>query len=247
MKMQKTTIAAVIILTAGVLLSQDRFDFKVRNYFFAGLAGDTASLEKGMKICEDILANDPKQPEALVWHGTGLVSESREAFQKGDQNNGTDLWQRGMEEMDQAAQLAPNDLGVRIVRGSVLLISSQYLPAEAAHPLVEKGLSDYEKAYSVQGPDLSHLGTHKSGELMIGMADAYARLGQQDKAQQWFERIQKDLPGTPYANSAATWLEIKTLAPKQAGCLSCHTGGSQVNAASQGNAAAQTKSTTEVR
>jgi hypothetical protein len=61
---------------------------KVRNYFFAGLAGDAASLQKGMKICEDILANDPKQPEALVWHGTGLVSESREAFQKGDQQNG---------------------------------------------------------------------------------------------------------------------------------------------------------------
>ena len=74
--------------------------------------------------------------------------------------------------------MAPNDLGVRIVRGAVLLIASQYLPEEAAHPLIEKGLSDYEKAYSVQGPDLSHLGTHKSGELMIGIADAYARLGQ---------------------------------------------------------------------
>ena len=85
MKLQKTTIAAVIILTSGLLLSQDRFDFKVRNYFFAGLAGDAASLQKGMTICEDILASDPKQPEALVWHGTGLVSESREAFQKGDQ------------------------------------------------------------------------------------------------------------------------------------------------------------------
>jgi tetratricopeptide (TPR) repeat protein len=224
MKLQKTTIAAVMILTSGLLLSQDRFDMKVRNYFFAGLAGDAASLQKGMKICEDILAKDPKQPEALVWHGTGLVSQSREAFQKGDQQNGADLWQRGLDEMDQAEALAPNDLGVRIVRGSVLLIASQYLPEEASHPLVEKGLSDYEKAYTVQGPGLGHLGTHKSGELMIGMADAYARLGQQDKAQQWFERIQKELPGTPYATSAATWLETKTLAPRQAGCLSCHTG-----------------------
>jgi tetratricopeptide (TPR) repeat protein len=226
MKLQKTTIAAVMILTSGVLLSQDRFDFKVRNYFFAGLAGDAASLQKGMKICEDILAKDPKQPEALVWHGTGLVSQSRQAFQKGDQQNGAVLWQRGLDEMDQAEALAPNDLGVRIVRGSVLLIASQYLPAEAAHPLIEKGLTDYEKAYSVQGPDLSHLGAHKSGELMLGMADAYARLGQQDKAQQWFERIQKDLPGTPYAASAATWLETKSLAPAQAGCLSCHTSAS---------------------
>src|ERR1700722_10683180 len=224
MKLQKTTIAAVIILTTGALLSQDRFDFKVRNYFFAGMAGDAASLQKGMKICEEILANDPKQPEALVWHGTGLVSQSREAFKKGDQQNGADLWQRGLDEMDQAEAMAPNDLGVRIVRGSVLLIASQYLPEEAAHPLVEKGLSDYQKAYSVQGPDLAHLGTHKSGGLMIGMADAYARLGQQDKAEQWFQRIQKDLPGTPYAASASTWLETKTLAPQKAACLSCHSG-----------------------
>jgi tetratricopeptide (TPR) repeat protein len=225
MKMQKTTIAAVIILTAGALFSQDRFDMKVRNYFFAGLAGDTGSLQKGMKICEDILACNPKQPEALVWHGMGLVQQSREAFQKGDQQDGAALWQRGLDEMDQADAIAPNDLGVRIVRGAVLLVASQYLPAEAARPLIEKGLSDYEKAYSVQGPDLSRLGTHKSGELMIGMADAYARLGQPDKAQQWFERIQKDLPGTPYANSAAVWLETKTLDPRQAGCLTCHTGG----------------------
>jgi tetratricopeptide (TPR) repeat protein len=224
MKMQKTTIAAAIILTSGVLLSQDRFDFKVRNYFFAGLAGDAASLQKGMKICEEILASDPKQPEALVWHGMGLVSEAREAFQKGDQQSGGPLWQRGLDEMDQAAAIAPNDLGVRIVRGAVLLTASQYLPEEAAHPLIEKGLSDYDKAYSVQGPDLSHLGTHKSGELMIGMADAYARLGQPDKAQPWFQRIQKELPGTPYATSAATWLETKTLTPRQAGCLSCHAG-----------------------
>jgi tetratricopeptide (TPR) repeat protein len=229
MKMQKTTIAAAIILTAGVLLSQDRFDMKVRNYFFAGLAGDAPSLQKGMKICEDILASNPMEPEALVWHGMGLVSESREAFQKGDHQNGAVLWQRGLDEMDQAEAIAPDALGVRIVRGAVLLVASQYLPdAEASHPLIEKGLSDYEKAYSVQGPDLSHLGTHEHGELMIGIADAYARLGQPDKAQQWFERIQSELPGTPYATSAATWLETKTLAPRQASCLSCHAGAAEV-------------------
>jgi len=226
MKIQKTTLAAVAILSAGVLLSQDRFDFKVRNYFFAGLAGDRASLDKGMKICEEILANDPKQPEALVWHGTGLITESREAFQRGDQQSGSELWQRGLDEMDQAAELAPNDLGVRIVRGAVLLVASQYLPEQAARPLIEKGLTDYEKAYSVQGPDLSRLGTHKSGELMIGLADGYARLGQKDQAEQWFQRIQKDLPETPYAKSATTWLLTRNLAPREAGCLSCHTGAS---------------------
>ena len=71
MKPQKTTIAAVIILTSGLLFSQDRFDFKVRNYFFAGFAGNAAAMEKGKKICEGILATDPKNAEALVWHGSG--------------------------------------------------------------------------------------------------------------------------------------------------------------------------------
>jgi len=229
MKIQNTTLAAVTILSASLLLGQDRFDFKVRNFFFAGLAGDRASLDKGMKICDGILSNDPKQPEALVWHGTGLMTESREAFEKGDQKSGGELWQRGVDEMDQAAELAPDDLGVRIVRGAVLLTASQYVPQEAARPLIEKGLTDYEKAYSAQGPDLSHLGTHERGELMIGLADGYARLGQRDKAEQWFERIQKDLPETPYAKSATTWLLTRNLAPREAGCLSCHTGASQAS------------------
>ena len=73
----KTKFAALVLLgAAGVLLAQDRFDYKVRNYFFAGFAGDAASLEKGMKICEDSIAADPKNAEALVWHGAGLFYES---------------------------------------------------------------------------------------------------------------------------------------------------------------------------
>jgi hypothetical protein len=220
----KNKLTVLLILGAGILGSQERFDYKVRNYFFAGLAGDSTLLQKGMKVCEAILAADPKQPEALVWHGLGLVAESRDAFQKGDQQTGGVLWQRGLGEMDDAAALAPDDLGVRIVRGAVLLTASRQLPnPEMARPLVEKGLSDFEKAYEVQGPDLSKLGTHPRGELLIGLADANNRLGNQEKAQAWFERIQKELPGTVYEKSASTWLETKSLAPAQAGCLGCHT------------------------
>jgi hypothetical protein len=59
---------------------------------------------------------------------------------------------------------------------------------------------------------------------MIGLADGYNRLGNQEKAQEWFERIQKALPGTPYEKSANTWLETKSLTSAQSGCLGCHTG-----------------------
>ena len=54
---------------------------------------------------------------------------------------------------------------------------------------------------------------------MIGLADSYSRLGNQEKAQEFFEKIQKDLKGTLYEKSANIWMETKTLAPAQAGCL----------------------------
>jgi hypothetical protein len=221
----KTKLTVLVLLAAGILSSQERFDYKVRNYFFGGFAGDAASLEKGMKICEDILANDPKNAEAMVWHGAGQFYQSGIAFRNGDQQSGIELSRRGQKQMDDAAELAPDDLGVRIVRGAVLLTAShQMSKPDMARPLIEKGVTDFEKAYSVQGPDLNKLGTHPRGELMIGLADGYSRLGDQERAQAWFERIQKELKGTPYEKSATLWLETKSLPPSQAGCLSCHTG-----------------------
>jgi tetratricopeptide (TPR) repeat protein len=215
----------VLLAAAAVLLGQERFDLKVRTYFFAGFSGNAASLATGMTMCEEALKADPKNAEALVWHGGGLLFQAGQAFQKGDSQNGMQLWTRGLKEMDDAVAIAPEDLGVRIPRGAVLFASSRNLPSpEMARPLVEKAVGDFEEAYKLQGPDLSKLGTHPHGELMIGLADGYNRLGNQEKAQEWFERIQKDMPGTAYAKSAATWLETKSLAPEQAGCLGCHTG-----------------------
>jgi tetratricopeptide (TPR) repeat protein len=217
-------LTVVTLLAAGILASQDRFDFKVRNYFFAGFAGSAASLEKGMKICENVLAENPKHAEAMVWHGAGLFYQAGQLFQKGDMQNGQELWARGLKEMDGAVVLEPDNLGVRIPRGAVLLTASHYVPSpDMAKPLIEKGLTDFEKAYDMQSAQLDSMGTHPRGELLIGLADSYSRLGNQEKAQEFFERIQKDLKGTPYEKSANIWLETKTLAPRQAGCLGCHT------------------------
>jgi hypothetical protein len=222
----KLRLAAVLLFASAVLLmSQERFDLKVRNYFFAGFTGDSASLAKGMKMCEEALAADPKNAEALVWHGSGVFYQSGQAFAKGDSQTGMQLWQRGLKEMDDAVALAPDSIGVRIPRGAVLLTGTRSIPnPQLTRPLIEKGITDYERAYQLQGPDLSRLGTHPRGELMIGLADGYSRLGNAEKAELWFARIEKDLQGTPYAKSAATWLETKSLTPEQSGCLGCHTG-----------------------
>jgi len=200
-----------------------RFDYKVRSYFFSGYTGDAAALDKGMKICEELLAANPKNAEALVWHGTGMYFQGANAFQKGDAQAGGQLVQRGMKEMDEAISLAPNTLGVRIPRGAFLLTASRRVPDPAiARSMVERGVSDLEKAYELQHNQLDKLGTHPKGELLLGLADGYTRLGQPEKAQPLIERILAEMKGTRYEGSALLWNEKKSLPAGQAGCLGCH-------------------------
>jgi hypothetical protein len=217
-----TQVAALALAQAA---SDTRFDYKIRSYFFSGYTGDNAALDKGMKICEDLLARDPKNAEALVWHGTGIYFQGVNAFRKGDAQAGGQLVQRGMKEMDQAVVLAPDNLGVRIPRGAFLLTASRNVPDPAiARSLVERAVSDLEKAYQVQQSQLDKLGTHPKGELLLGLADGYTRLGQAEKAQPMIDRILAEMKGSRYEASANLWNEKKSLPANQAGCIGCHVG-----------------------
>ena len=220
------TLAVAMAATCCMTFGQERFDLKVRNYFFAGLGGNQPALETGMKMCEEILAAEPKDPQALVWHGSGLYFQAGQAFRKGDQQTGMQLYVRGMKEMDDAVALAPDQIGVRIPRGGTLLTGSRFMQPQMALPLVEKAVSDYEKTYELQADHFDQLGTHARGELLIGLADGYNRLGDQEKAKTWFDRIKADpaLKGTAYEKSADLWIETKSLPAAKAGCLGCHTG-----------------------
>lgn len=216
----KTTLAlaTTLIVTAG---AQERFDLKVRNFFFAGFAGSQESLDKGMKMSEEELQVHPKNAEALVWHGAGLYYQSGQAFRANDQQKGVELFQRSQDEMDQAVALKPDSIGVRIPRGASLMAGSRFTPDPAiATPLLAKAISDYEKAYELQASQLDTLGTHTKGELLIGLAEGYARMGNQEKAAAFYAQLEKELPGTAYAKKGALYRETK--AP-QAGCLGCHT------------------------
>ena len=217
------TVFGLSLAVLGLAAAQERFDMRVRNDFFAGFAGNQEALDRAMKLCEEELTRNPENAAALVWHGSGVFVQSRTYFQAGDPAKGVEFWQRGLGEMDKAVTMAPDNLGVRIPRGAVLLTASRSLPdAERARPLIEKGVGDFEHALEIQKPYFDTLGTHPRGELLIGLADGYARLGKGEQATAFFERIRATLPGTAYAASAEKWLSTKTLAPREAGCLGCH-------------------------
>ena len=203
--------------------TDQRFDLVVRGDFFAGFAGDQARLAKGMETCERVLAANPNHAEALVWHGSGLAFNAGMAFQKGDMKTGGEMWQRGMEEMDKAVALEPDNVGVRIPRGALLLQATRNMPPAMSRPLIEKGVDDYEHVLALQAAYFSTLGDHPKGELLFGLAEGYSRLGNGEKARAYLERLIADAPASGQAPKARTWLSTGSV-PKSdgLGCVGCH-------------------------
>lgn len=204
--------------------ARERFDFLVRGDFFAGFAGDQGALERGMKVCEDVLAKNPNHAEALVWHGGGLVFIAGQAFQRADIRKGVELWDRGLKEMDRAVDLEPSNVGVLIPRGATLLPASRFVQDKSAgRALLEKGVGDYEKVLDLQKPYFARLSGHARGELLFGLAEGWARLGDSEKARAYFQRIVRECKDSGRQPQAAAWLEKGTLAGTDAmSCTGCH-------------------------
>ena len=205
-----------------------RFDELVREDFFEGFAGDLEALTRAIKVCEDALAQNTKHAEALVWHGSGLLAIAGKAFESRDFSKGFAHWQQGLEEMNRAVALQPDNVEVRIPRGAALLETSKHTPDPAqAAQLLKTGVADYEKVLRLQEGYFAKLSVHARGELLFGLAEGFHRLGDTAKAQTYFQRVIKDLEGSAYTQKAKKWLETKdakTLRnePAMSSCIGCH-------------------------
>ena len=209
---------------AGQSPAAARFDYVVRDDFFAGLRGDTARLDRAMKVCEDLLAKNPKHAEALVWHGAGLMVKAGLAFQNGDPQTARALSTRGVGEMEAAVSMAPADPGVLVPRGAVLSAAARNVrDAERATAFLRTAVGDYEKAVAVQTPSFPRMSEHARGELLGGLADGWQRLGDEERSRGYLARMVAELPSSPYADAAKKWLEQK---PMRGGpaltCVGCH-------------------------
>jgi hypothetical protein len=122
-----------------------------------------------MAATERVLAETPDHAEALVWHGMGTVTLSQAEFQKGHRETGQAMFQRGLAEMDRAARLQPDNIGVRIPRGAVLRDVSRTVPPELGAALLENARSDFQRAFDLQKPTCSRWPHHiRSGSSCRG-------------------------------------------------------------------------------
>jgi tetratricopeptide (TPR) repeat protein len=200
-----------------------RFDYRVRADFFAGVAGDETRLTRAMELCDRALAENPKHAEAMVWRGAIVFVRAGQAFQKGDVAAGGQMFERAMKEMNDAAALAPDNPGVLIPRAAVLFEGTRNMPPDMARPLLESAIANYEHVLEIQTPIWRTLGDHAKGELLFGLAEGWARLGRPEKARAYFERLIHDAPTSGQTPKAQQWIATGTI-PKANGtsCVGCH-------------------------
>jgi hypothetical protein len=224
-------MAAVAILAllnvweaAGQSPASERFDYVVRDDFFAGLRGDAARLARAMKVCEELLAKNPRHAEALVWHGAALLIQAGQAFQRGDAREARALSNRGVGEMEAAVSMAPADPGVLVPRGAVLSAAARNVrDPERAASFLRTAVGDYEKAVALQTPSFPQMSEHARGELLGGLAEGWQRLGDEGKSRGYLTRMVAELPGSPYADAAKQWLGQNPMRTGPAlTCVGCH-------------------------
>ena len=179
---------------------------EVRTDFFTGFGGNAERLARGMARAEEVLAAAPDHPEALVWHGAGLLFKAGQSFQSGDSASGLELFGRGLGEMNKAVVLAPDQVGVRIPRGAALLESTRYMPPAQAEPLLRLAVSDYEHVLALQAKVFASLSGHARGELLFGLADGHGRLGETEKARTYFMRMTEEGGPSARRDYASAWL-----------------------------------------
>ena len=200
---------------------EDAFDFRVRADFFDGLRGDTAALERAVKLCEDTLAREPNHAEAMVWHGAAVMARASQAFRAGDRTTGRALYQKALAEMDRAVAIAPRHIGVRIPRGAVLLVAAGFVPEPEKSRLVALGAGDYEFALAAQEKAFGQLPLHSREQLLYGLTDAFATLGDTRKAAAYYQRMTTDAASSellPRARARADGQPVSGPTP----CGECH-------------------------
>jgi tetratricopeptide (TPR) repeat protein len=123
--------------------------------------------------------------------------------------------------MNRAVSLEPDNVGVRIPRAAVLIEASRQMPPAQAVPILQRAVEDYEHVLELQSPYFDKLSDHARGELLFGLADGWARLGDQAKAREYFTRLTSSASSSGRVAYAKAWLDGAPLA-NVGRCVGCH-------------------------
>ena len=195
----------------------------MRDDLFAALAGNGAAANRILEGSNKILASEPDNAEALLWHGVGTMTSF---FLDAKEGNAQAAWPKLLKatsEMDRAVELAPDDIEVRVMRAVLYAPASRNLPPSLRDDFVEKARTDLQHTFDLQKDRLTEIGTHPLGELLQALADANSRQGKAAEAEKYYTMIQTMLKDTEYSKRASQWMTTKQPLPEnRTACVGCH-------------------------
>lgn len=169
-----------------------------RAYHNQGKAGDEDAVEKGFLYLDKALELDPSNALALAYRGSLWTMRGRDAWWPFTKMKHVE---KGIDELDKAVEIAPDDVGVRFLRG----INSLNLPSMFKR--LPTALQDF--AYLLAHPGFSHFDAELQSTIYCWGGIAYKQDNQLSKANEYLQRAVAVAPDSDTARKAIE--ELKTL------------------------------------
>ncbi len=157
-------------------------------YHNEGSAGNKDAVDKGFACLDTVLRLDPANAVALVYRGSLWTMRGRDAWWPFTKLHDVD---KGIDEMDKAADLAPDNVSVHLVRG----INSVHLPS--IFHRIGTALKDFH--YILNSPAFPQFDAGLRYTIYYWSGCAYKQDGQREKAK---ESLQKAINIAPDSNTS---------------------------------------------
>jgi len=157
-------------------------------YHTEGVAGDKKAVEEGFGCFDTVLALDPANAVALAYRGSLWTMRGRDAWWPFTKMSNVD---KGIDEMDKAVDLAPDNVSVRLVRG----INSAHLPSM----FKRLGTAQKDFYYLLNSPAFPHFDAHLKSTIYYWSGFVYKQDNQPEKAK---ELLQKAIDVAPDSDTA---------------------------------------------
>jgi tetratricopeptide (TPR) repeat protein len=167
-------------------------------YHDQALAGNEGAVDKGFACYDKILQIDPSNAVALAYRGSFWTLRARDAWWPFTKAKDVD---KGVDDMDKAADLAPTDVTVRIVRG----INSVQLPSMFRR--LPTALKDFE--FLMNDARFVHFNAHLQATIFYWAGIGYKNDGQPARAKELLQKAASADPNSDMSRKAES--ELKQL------------------------------------
>ncbi len=167
-------------------------------YHMKGAQGDKDAVKRSRALLEKLVGLEPGNAAARAWYGSVLTLCGRDAWLPIEKMR---LVQKGLNEMDRAVQLAPDDVAIRLLR------ARNGLSLPGVFHRLDTSIGDLEHVLSLEK---AHPGTVGPGTLrgvLLELGRAYGKAGDKKKARQRLEELTTRFPRSAEAAQAEKILE----------------------------------------